>query len=243
VEFFFFAFAYIFVGLTGIGLILISRFHILMFYYSLFSVMIGIWTLSVSPNRHIIYAGSWRNIELASFCLMPLGLALYFDRLFWGGWRNIFRRIWQYYLLLIAFSLVYTLAWTRTLETVLPLFQISLIAAIMLWMGCILPNLRRHKENLTIILGASIMGITGITDILHALRILRGESNLVHFGIFAFFIALSGHLILAIFEAAERVGLLTSIGRTTSRNSDNFFRSFWRKMAARFAAIRKQDPG
>lgn len=233
-EIFSFALIYIFVGLLGIGMILTARFHILMLYYSLFSVLIGIWTLSVSPYRNAIYAGSWRNIELVSFYLMPLGLALYFDRLFWGGWRNLFRRIWQYYALLITLASAYALGWANTLEACLPLFQISLMVAIFLWMGCILPNLRRHKENLAIIAGASIMGVTGIVDLLQALRILQGNCNVVHFGIFAFFIAISSHLILAVFEAAERQSLLDGIATVTPANGGNFFRSFLQKLAIAF---------
>jgi len=228
-EVFIFAFAYIFVGLVGIGLVVTSRFHILMLYYSFFSVLIGIWTLSVSQHRGLVYAGPWRNIELISFYLMPLGLALYFDRLFWGGWRNIFRRIWQYYVLLIVLSFIYTQAWAHTLETVLPVFQISLMTAILLWMGIILSDIRRHRENLAVVLGASIMGVTGITDLLHALHILEGESSLVHYGIFAFFIALSGHLILFIFEIAERESLLTGIGAETPASAGSFFRALIRR--------------
>ncbi len=227
---------YVASGFAGFVLIAIGRFRPLVFYYSLFSVAIGIWSLSVTPAHTVIYSGSWRQLELISFYIMPLGLSLYFNRIFDGGYRNFLKRIAQYFAVITIAASCYILFWSHSLESVLRLFQLSLLVAIGLWMAMLVPTIRNHRENLTIILGGSVMGITGIWDILRAMRTPQEDVQAIHIGILVFFLAVSAQVILSLLDLKRKETLLSRIAAGTTGTGDEFFQSFVRELAHMFDA-------
>lgn len=230
------AIIYVIAGFLGFALCTFGRFRLLLFYYSFFSVAIGVWSLAVSPARSVLFNGSWREVELTAFYLMPIPLALYFDRMFDGGFRRLLHRIAQGYALIFGAAFAYVLFWSHSLESVLPLFQISLLAAIVAWMIVIVPTVRGNKENLTIVLGGCVMGITGALDIIHAIRFPAEEKHVVHIGILCFFLAVSAQFIVSLMELKQKETLLARIAAGTTGTGEDFFHSFTRELVSMFNA-------
>lgn len=227
---------YIAAGFLGFALCTFGRFRLLVFYYSFFSVAIGVWSLAVSPARWLVFNGSWREVELVAFYVMPIPLSLYFDRMFNGGFRNLLHRIAQGYVLVLAAAFTYVLFWSHSLESVLPLFQVSLLGAILTWMAVIGPTIRHNKENVTIILGGFVMGLTGVLDIVHALSHPTQEMHVVHIGILCFFLAVSAQFIVSLMELKHKETLLSRIAAGTSGADGKFFDSFVRELVSLFNA-------
>lgn len=230
------AIIYIAAGFFGFALCVFGRFRLLLFYYSFFSVAIGVWSLAVSPARSLLFNGSWREVELTAFYLMPIPLALYFDRMFDGGFRKILHRIAQGYALIFGAAFAYVLFWSHSLESVLPLFQVSMLAAIAVWMFIIVPTIRNNKENVTIVLGGCVMGITGAIDILYAMRFPAKEIHSVHIGILCFFLAVSAQFVVSLMELKQKESLLDRIAAGTTGTGEDFFRSFTRELVSMFNA-------
>ena len=230
------AIIYIAAGFLGFALCTFGRFRLLVFYYSFFSVAIGVWSLAVSPARSLVFNGSWREVELIAFYIMPIPLSLYMDRLFNGGFRNLLHRIAQAYTLILAGAFTYVLFWSHSLESVLPVFQVSLLTAIVTWMAVIVPTIRSHRENITIILGGCVMGITGMMDVVHAMRFPTQEMHVVHIGILCFFLAVSAQFILSLMDLKHKETLLSKIAAGTTGTGDDFFPSFLRELVSMFNA-------
>jgi diguanylate cyclase (GGDEF)-like protein len=230
------AIIYIAAGFLGFALCTFGRFRLLVFYYSFFSVAIGVWSLAVSPARSLVFNGSWREVELVAFYVMPIPLSLYFDRMFNGGFRNLLHRIAQGYTLVLAAAFTYVLFWSHSLESVLPLFQVSLLVAILIWMATIVPTIRNNKENVTIVLGGFVMGLTGALDIVHALRYPAREVHVVHIGILCFFLAVSAQFVVALMELKQKETMLARIAAGTTGTGEDFFHSFVRELVSMFNA-------
>lgn len=235
-ETFIIALLYVAAGLLGFALSVARRFRPLLLSYSAFSCAIGLWTLSVSSARGLIYPGSWRSVELTAFYGMPLALALFFAMLFGGGYKDLLRRLWQYYAVLVTGSLLYILLPGGRLESLLPIYQISLLVSIPIWMLVLIPTIRKDRENLSVIVGATIMGITGVTDLLSAMGLFAANVHVVHFGILAFFIALSARLLGSILEFEQREALLRKVAAGTTGTGEEFFRAMVRELAGAFSA-------
>lgn len=227
---------YIAAGFLGFALCTFGRFRLLVFYYSFFSLAIGVWSLAVSPARWLVFNGSWREVELVAFYAMPIPLSLYFDRMFHGGFRNLLHRIAQGYALVLAAAFTYVLFWSHSLESVLPLFQVSLLVAILAWMAVIVPTVRNNKENVTIILGGCVMGLTGVLDIVYAIRHPAQEMHVVHIGILCFFLAVSAQFVVSLIELKHKETLLSRIAAGTSGADGKFFDSFVRELVSLFNA-------
>ncbi len=82
------------------------------FYFSILSILIGLYTISQSYFANLFFKEfiSLTHVEYATFYLIPISVYIFFEQIFGSGYKSIIRRLWQIHLAyaVVALILVYT---------------------------------------------------------------------------------------------------------------------------------------
>jgi len=164
----------------------------------------------------------------------PVGIFLFYERTFGAGYKNIFRRIWQGFLVLAIVILVLEffnlIAFPNYFQYFIILFiSATVVSMIRAFKFAVLGNVEARIFSI----GFFLFGFLGVRDMLMGLRVISGHRMMWHWGLFVFVVCLLYILERQFSRAQKQLKIYSEELEAKSEELEEYSKNLEEKVKAR----------
>ncbi|UCF63036.1 MAG: GHKL domain-containing protein [bacterium] len=176
----------------------------------------------------------WYYFNGSAQLFFPVGIFLFYEQTFGAGYRGIFRRLWQGFLILAIVILFLEILNLIAFPNYFQYFIFLFIAATVVSMTRAFKfAVHGHVEARIFSIGFFLFGFLGVRDMLMGLHIISGDKMFWHWGLFVFVLCLLYILERQFSKAQKQLKIYSEELETKSQELEEYSKNLEVKVKAR----------